>query len=432
MREVPQELARCFDPVVIGAAFARVLPECMDGTFQIQECQVEHPRYKSYRTAPAERSFITALYRLRGCAPGGIQQELIVTGKAYLPQMAAIEFQRLYAEGDVGVQLLPELGLMYRRFPDDPALPWLGELVSPAYLQQQLCGEFPAAAGIDWVVVNYRPYLRCTLRYRELAAEGAASVYVKTFANASGRESFARMRQIAAQARPEAFITPTPLRYDPAMNAVWVAGLHGRSLHPVTTELQDMRAVGRGLACLQGRSIAHLPVLTLDAYCAEAYKKLHKLCAVLPQYLPQFNLMERCLLHPPPEVPCRTLHGDFHSEQMLLTDGGIALFDYDELHLGDPLIDLANFIAAVLNLHGQAVATQWQRELLQGYAAVAGWPVCESRLHWHLAVQILTRAYRAFIQQRDDLQQHLHRLLMHLEQVCALIEPVKGRTYRHA
>jgi aminoglycoside phosphotransferase (APT) family kinase protein len=82
------------------------------------------------------------------------------------------------------------------------------------------------------------------------------------------------------------------------------------------------------------------------------------------------------------------IHKDFHYEHILI-DGGLKVFDFDEMRLGDPNFDLAHFCAnfyllAYRNQKHTAHFTDLQNHFLNAYAGETGWQWDEKFLFFYI------------------------------------------------
>ena len=110
-------------------------------------------------------------------------------------------------------------------------------------------------------------------------------------------------------------------------------------------------------------------------------------------------------------------HGDFHAGQVGIDRQRIVLFDFDEFALGDPLEDLAAFVT---RLPAAGAPAEFGTLLVAAYAQAAPEQFSRRRLHWHLALQMLLQASRAFVFQVEGWRAELERRLACAE---ALIAP---------
>jgi len=82
------------------------------------------------------------------------------------------------------------------------------------------------------------------------------------------------------------------------------------------------------------------------------------------------------------------IHKDFHYEHILM-DGGLKVFDFDEMRLGDPNFDLAHFCAnfyllAYRNQEHTAQFTDLQNRFLDAYSGETGWQWDEKFLFFYI------------------------------------------------
>ena len=82
------------------------------------------------------------------------------------------------------------------------------------------------------------------------------------------------------------------------------------------------------------------------------------------------------------------IHKDFHYEHILI-DGGLKVFDFDEMRLGDPNFDLAHFCAnfyllAYRNQEHTAQFTDLQNQFLDAYSSGTGWQWDEKFLFFYI------------------------------------------------
>jgi aminoglycoside phosphotransferase (APT) family kinase protein len=82
------------------------------------------------------------------------------------------------------------------------------------------------------------------------------------------------------------------------------------------------------------------------------------------------------------------IHKDFHYEHILM-DGGLKVFDFDEMRLGDPNFDLAHFCAnfyllAYRNQEHTAQFTDLQNHFLNAYSRETGWQWDEKFLFFYI------------------------------------------------
>lgn len=148
--------------------------------------------------------------------------------------------------------------------------------------------------------------------------------------------------------------------------------------------------------------------VTAENHLEEIRKKVAKLNQAFPAVKPSLSKTVELLEQQLPKLPAVSgcvIHGDFHLRQLMVHNGQVALFDFDEFAIGDPAQDLANFIA---DLHSQPFDKDFvnamSAKLIESCCGHTGWQADADLFGWHLAVQFITRAYRAYLQQKPNLE----------------------------
>jgi aminoglycoside phosphotransferase len=410
------QFASLLDAELMATKLQQHLPECVAGDWQVMGCEIQHPRYKTYRLAEnRDRSFLSLVYHLRGRHPAeSTAEQHILYARAYLGERSHQAFAEAQASGEQAIHLA-ELGMVGWRFPNDPAMPWLAELMD-SQQAKELVPELGQRQLLAIEIVNYRPEIRCTARYRFAAseAEPVRVVYGKTYADERGRMVYDNLRMLQRQSQStSAFVMPEALAYAADRRTLWLEGLPGQALAALDFTAgvtEKVQALANALADFHQLTPPHLPAITLRQQLQELQKKADKLSHAYPDIQPELSSLLAELRQNRPEFETLGLiHGDFHIDQLLvLSSGRLALFDYDELALGDPLQDLANFAADLYNYpYRVAAIDQLVQQLFTAYSAANHSQTDPLRFAWHLRGQFLTRAYRAFIQQKSAAQQRV-------------------------
>ncbi len=113
------------------------------------------------------------------------------------------------------------------------------------------------------------------------------------------------------------------------------------------------------------------------------------------------------------------IHGDFHAGQVgVQADAAqrIVFHDFDEFALGDPMEDLAAFVT---RLPADRAPAEVGALVIAAYAQEAPERFGRRRLQWHLAVQMLLQASRAFVFQIEGWRDELERRLARAQALCA-------------
>jgi aminoglycoside phosphotransferase len=313
------------------------------------------------------------------------------------------------------VNHMPEYDLILWRFPHDPALPHLRHLVDLVAIEQRLPLEGLKQIGIQGTpqvlarhLVNYRPEIRCTNRYTlyDSTQDRTDELFGKTFCDSQGQTLHERLQFFwdRSLVDPEAMVIAQPLGYSPEINTVWQHGVPGTPLLQVldTSNYKHyIAAVAKGLASLHASQVGSLATHSLDDHLVEMRKKLTKLSDALPQHSDMISTIGDILTRTAPApsaVPFCPIHWDFHIDQLLADQGTLIFCDLDELIIGDPLQDLANFI---VDLHVRLADQEFVRliaaELRHHYQKLATWEVSVERLAWHIRLQLVNKAYRQYL-----------------------------------
>ena len=96
------------------------------------------------------------------------------------------------------------------------------------------------------------------------------------------------------------------------------------------------------------------------------------------------------------ETPRVPIHGDFQVEQLLVRDGRLTAVDFDDLAQGDPLQDVAEFVASLRYL--EISAGRPRGELARAaaafcarYAGEVPWHCDPGRIAWYAAAYTATK-----------------------------------------
>ena len=325
-------------------------------------------------------------------------------------------------DGKNNVFHLADLGLVGWRFPNDPAMPWLKDLMNKNRVSSILPmpDASDAANQVSIEIVNYRPEIRCTARYAisEPSGERKIIIYGKTFADQQGQLVQHNIEALLSELKGHAqcFILPKPLAYDAVRRTLWLSEIKGT---PLITALMTgpaeplLNRLGFALAKFHQAKVTELPAITPLDYIAAIHKKADKMLVAHPDIKVPLNQVLSCLVGAQPNERQGLIHGDFHINQLaVLPDQRLALFDFDELAFGNPLLDLANFTADLYNQNlPMATVDSWLEIFFAAYHKAAPKGADIENFIWYLRGQLLTRAYRAHIQQINDTGQRINQLI---------------------
>lgn len=436
MSEPSQEFAVFMDPAKMKAVFQQALPDCVSGGWMLTDCQIQHPRYKTYLNPKSrDKSFLALAYHLKGINECTHQEDnRIFYAKAYLGTRSYTEYLKASDEASSihqdAVLHLAKYGMVGWFFPCDPVLLWLPKALEPAhirrYFSEYLLPQHHSPSciikDIALSIVNYRPEIRCTYRYVIKRLSGnTQTIYGKTFADGRGAEIHRRIANLyqCSLGNTDNFVMARPLCYDATLRTIWLEGLHG---HAFLDRLTDYNAesfmirLARHLVDFHNVPLTGLDILSEDEQLTEIQKKAMKLQMTFPCLAKRIETLVTDLYQQKSTLPFiahRLSHGDFHIQQLLLLDDNrMALFDFDELAMANPLVDVANFCADLYSFNFTKDFTEWLiNRLFTAYKIASDADISETHFTWHLRVQLLTRAYRAYIQQKPDHEQLISQFL---------------------
>jgi hypothetical protein len=236
----------------------------------------------------------------------------------------------------------------------DPALSSLDLAADPETMSTLLSSVLPTRIGsrsdcrvASAEVLKYRRGRRCTIAY-ELNCD--ITVYVKLFYNDRGRRIRDKMRMLrdACSSQP---LIPEPYGYLPDHRMLILEGIPGKPLsdllHDGTGEAG--RRAATALSDLHSCE-ARLPRLW---GLADEVSVLTRRIDILGRNRPELNsallsLTTDLWAREPSRISGPSpLHRDFYPAQVIARNGEIAFVDLDDSAMGDPLIDVANFMAHV-------------------------------------------------------------------------------------
>jgi hypothetical protein len=274
-----------------------------------------------------------------------------------------------------------------------------------------------AEPDLRTTVVRYQPEASATVRL-----DGDhRTVFAKHLADGGVAEVGARHEALwsMAEATP-ALLIAEPLAVDPEHAVLWTRGVPGDPLTAAVapTDLPGlMAAVGTLLAALHGSAVDVPQRLTVDDLLAEAAKKAAKIARAHPPIAALVSELVGTATSRRGDVTeerDRTLHGDFHLDQLVDSPRGPVLVDLDSMLRGAPEIDLAEFLVD-LALRGlpEHVVPDVGRRVLASYAEASGIDADPALLAICADAEFVNRCYRRLRHHapgwRSDLEAELGR-----------------------
>lgn len=273
----------------------------------------------------------------------------------------------------------------------DPALPGLTAALDAAGMTPRLAGllrERCRAApyrviGVE--LLKHKPGRRCSLAYAIEGPTGRERVFAKTFKNDRGVSVLETMERASRAAAGSTLIVPQPLGYLPELKMLVTTFIDGRPLARRLYDGVDDRAATRMATALA--TLHRLPMVCSGRWDADdelnntlrwidgagisngsVRAGLRRQVRILQHWVRSVRVTET---HP--------VHRDFYPEQMLDTGGPIALIDLDDARMGDPAVDVGNFVAhltlrSLQFPHSTRACDEARRGFLAEYEARSGWP----------------------------------------------------------
>jgi len=326
------------------------------------------------------------------------------------------------------------------RFPEDPSLPALPDLLAPrlrpADVPPAVTELFlPASDELRASVVRYQPEASATLlvqradRARGVEA-GGPTAFAKHLPHGSVTAHASPQQALWAMTGPGVPLRiAEPLACDPVRSVLWTRGVPGRPLTAVVppAQLPDVaRPTGALLAALHGSGVAAGVTVSVDGTLAEMRKKAAKLARAHRDVAAKVAELVATATRRGDDVARErrcTLHGDFHLDQLVTSAEGPVLVDLDSMVNGPPEVDLAEFLVD-LGLRGlpRPVAEVVSRELLSSYTATGGEVVDAAVLEVCADAEFLNRCYRHLRRHTPGWQLELEEELGRHDDVSALLQ----------
>ena len=329
------------------------------------------------------------------------------------------------------VSLWEKPGMIVWTFPNDPKLPGLRAMADTARARRRLAREratLGRLAGSEdgravragrgelaFERVKYMPTKRCVLRYHDgdgtAEADGAPFVFfAKAYPAGESEPAFglqraARERLVAARVAVE---LAEPLVHLSEASAVWFADWGGRGLIETAAERGWDEMAERAATALAAFHRVAQPGIPDHAAADDVLDEARKDAASYAAHARRHAGLARGLIarlergRPPSGVgrPAVALHGAFRAEHVLVRGARTAFLDLDGMTLGDPLFDVAEFVASLefLALRSPTApvdAERVSRKFLACYAASVPWAVDGSCVAWYAVASIFRKLHGA-------------------------------------
>lgn len=411
------------DPASATNLLRACLPEFSAGACDLETVTVGDARLKTYGKPSSKiKSTLSISYHARVNKPETrVPSKHIYYIKIFLGGRSIHAFHDV-AHARQALSVIPgavrhvlEHDMIVWQFPHDPCLPHLGQLFDLQAVGQHLPFDAMAHIGMRGTphvlschVLNYRPEIRCTNRYElyDPTHDHRDQLFGKTFTDTEGQRLYERLRFFWDRHRsdPNAMAVAQPLGYTETIRTVWQRGAPGIALGEVldpSNYEQYTEVLSSGLASLHTSRLTGLATHSPSDHLIEIRKKLVKLSDAVPMLAKRLESLAEVVSQTAPPasaIPFCPIHWDFHANQLLAAEGRLIFCDLDELVIGDPVQDLANFIVDLHFRNGDRSFIQLiARQLCRTYRQRVKWDVPVDRLTWHTRIQFINKAYRHYL-----------------------------------
>ena len=320
-----------------------------------------------------------------------------------------------------GRVLLPEAGIVFSVFPNDAKLPSLARLQSDHHRRRLLARLFGQQS--PWLdseiieVFNYKPERRHVVRLQRADGHSALLKFYTT----KGFSRALSIHHAVGQLVPEA------LGFSRKHGVIAYRWQPGDSLQDLGTRVHllpgCLAATATALAAVHASDPSGVYSPDLDQRENSLYDLARQLGFLLP-HLRKRALRMACKLVDwlRRQSPGTALvHGDFYDKQVIVNGDEAKLIDFDEVSLGDPLLDLGNYRAhlewdVARGAMAKSELEQQQRTLLSAYERAAG-PVQAMQLRNYTALGLFRLLHHPFRDWEDDWPAKTERLLSRVERL---------------
>lgn len=426
------DLATLFDEAsVVTMLTAGLQPT---GCIEITGCRPRYVRYKP-ETSCLVQYDLTASDALGERITTTAQIKVFADGRARRhAENAAARFQRWTSslQRDPAlprVAYLVAVDGLLQIYPVDRDLRFLVRAADAGLMTDVLHHRVPAFAGASVLpepeLIRYKPERKALLRYR-LRDGPVARWYGKVHAADRGKRLAAQTRRLieSGVATPSVLFTLRRHRFVAHAEA---AGVQLASLRGSSAYSDWMEPLARSLRHVQSVAIPDLPRHGPEAIAAEIENHTRWLSRITPHLAPRLRDLSHRITSRLASLDQRltTSHGDFYDDQALVSAGGLAIIDLDELRLSHPLLDAGNMLAHLTVAAARGVDLGPARDaFLTAVRQDTPWPEKEIALFEALA--LLKLAPGPFRRLEPDWAEGIERILELAEACLAQSAPARS------
>jgi len=412
-------LAEAIDAAAMAQRFANTHQAALTQLHaQVEHCAIERVQYRRERRC-------RVLYRLDLRDVNGNKVEQWFHGKLVRSGQAQREYEKALAAENLQngvwqpVTLWTDLEMVMWTFPNDPRMPQLVKAADSQRIRAHLNANLKVwklsrawhCSEVAVERVKYMPGKRCVMRcHAHLASSFGESrelcFYSKSYSDAMSHYHFNMLTKVHRQLGHVVNI-PRPLLHWDETNTFWQEPWEGRPLLDMLAEYdweELFPRLGRVLANLhESRCGGLLKFEALEHGFDSAQEDAESLRRLLPE---QNEFFARTLgaLSAAKERLARTqalavpIHGAIRVEQIVARGQEVALVDFDAMAQGDPLYDVAEFIASLQYLaFTRALAPERLAQAAAlfraSYERHTQRPLAPQRLAWYAVVSLLSKMH---------------------------------------
>ena len=414
--------------VVVDKLSEHLKHECTDFNARLTKCEIEKTYYK-----PGIHCGI--LYRLTLKTESGDHYNEWLFGRVCRAEKVNRSYQRALKnavtsepshelfKGLPPVSLWPEMNMVLWLFPEDPKIKQLTSLADPAFVRNRINENiqffYPGsnnrhAEDIHLDRIKYMPGKRCVLRYTVKCRNGTDDTlkfYSKTYNDSTSRYHYAFLERVYEQFSDHDFLViPRPIMHLEDANTFWQEEWQSKAISDVVGEVEHdvlFPKVALMLAKFHQSKIDNLrsaPDLSdiFDAAADDGLRLKHK----LPDYTNFVETSVAKLSSGRPTlaqqaVPARVpIHDAFRLEQLLISGDQIGMVDLDAVAFGDPLSDVAEFLASLMfrefdygEQHDKL--TYAAGLFLNAYQENVPWQCDKKRIEWYIIAFGISKVFLA-------------------------------------
>jgi ATP-binding cassette subfamily B protein len=366
------------DVLLDTVAIAPLLGRSFNGGTPL-EVSVRYLRYK-----PGTNLVVQYGVRARGNvyeAVGMIGPAGVLARRASRPENAALaELVADRVEAAIPLAYEADIGALFQWYPLDLALPALA--LPPADLRRTL-----RSAGLDAEDSTAEPE-RLAYKPRRRAVLRLDGHVVKLYRAASELE-----QAVAGQSAASSLTAIRAPRLEAVVEKRLMTVQSSLAGQPVADPCLAAVEAGELLAALHASRCSVLREFGPTQQFAAAAASARLVKAIVPTLGERLErILGRLAATMPSGVVLAPSHGDFNARQLLATDRGLAVTDFDEFSLAQPALDVSTYAAYIVL--GRAGELEAAREALD--QLLIGYRASIPDLDWYLASMILRRAARPF------------------------------------